>query len=198
MTYSSFRRTGMPAGRGYPGIVAHGARERAEAPEPGAVMAAAIGDAAEGYVFRRASGAELRDIARLKLAMFRDTGLAHPLAKDAEGRVLNSYRELYTYDRAAHFLAVRDGRIAAMAGAFIKSDLPYCFFERPIYGFIGDVYTDPRDRRRGLARRLSRDALAWLRGRDVGTVRLLAGPEGRALCEELGFRPSDEMVLDFR
>jgi GNAT superfamily N-acetyltransferase len=63
---------------------------------------------------------------------------------------------------------------------------------------IGDVYTDSADRGRGLARRLSREALDWLRAREVGTVRLLATQEGRAIFEELGFRPSEEMVLELR
>jgi GNAT superfamily N-acetyltransferase len=63
---------------------------------------------------------------------------------------------------------------------------------------IGDVYTDPADRGRGLARRLSREALDWLRAREVGTVRLLATQEGRAIFEELGFRPSEAMVLELR
>jgi GNAT superfamily N-acetyltransferase len=151
----------------------------------------------EGYVFLGAGTDRLRDIVELKLAMFRDAGAAHLLAKDAADRILSSYRELYTCNRAAHFLAVRDGRIVGMAGAFIKSDIPYCYFAPPLYGFIGDVYTIPEHRRRGLARMLSRRALDWLRSQPVAAVRLLASPQGRAIYEELGFTPSDEMVLSF-
>lgn len=148
-----------------------------------------------GYAFRRAAREDLAEVARLKLAMFRDAGLAHLLSGDADSRVLDSYAVLYTYERAAHFVAVRNGRIAAIAGAFIKSDLPYCFYERPVYGFIGDVYTDPAHRRQGLASRLSGEAIDWLRQREVKVVRLLASPQGRGIYERLGFRASDEMVL---
>jgi hypothetical protein len=52
------------------------------------------------------------------------------------------YQGLYADNLAIHFLAVADRQIVAMAGAFIKSDIPYCFFRNPNYGFIGDVYTE--------------------------------------------------------
>lgn len=142
---------------------------------------------------RLATGADLEQIVRLKIEMFREAGHLQLLAPDAGERVIADYRELYRLGRAQHFVAASD-RIVAMAGAFLKSDLPYCYFVNPAYGFIGDVYTDESFRRLGLAETLSKAALAWLRSKGVHTVRLLASDAGRPLYEKLGFRASDEMV----
>jgi GNAT superfamily N-acetyltransferase len=150
------------------------------------------------FSFRRAETADLAEVARLKRAMFEEASRAHLLAADAEDLVRAHYQSWYADGLAAHFLALADGQIAALAGAFVKSDLPYCFFARPSYGFIGDVYTLPAWRRRGLARRLSLQALAWLREGGAGEVRLLASEHGRGLYESLGFAPTDEMSLQVR
>lgn len=146
-------------------------------------------------VFRRAGALDLAEIARLKRAMFEEAGFGRLLADDAEALVVARYRELYADGRAAHFLALAGGEIAALAGAFVKSELPYCFFTNPRHGFLGDVYTAPAWRRRGLARRLSLEALDWLRAAGVDAVRLLASGQGRGLYESLGFAPTDEMWL---
>lgn len=85
----------------------------------------------------------------------------------------------------------------AMVGAFLKSDLPFCYYKTPVYGFIGDVYTRAEYRERGFARSLNEQALAWLKARGVRMVRLLASEAGRPLYDALGFKPSVEMVLYF-
>jgi GNAT superfamily N-acetyltransferase len=125
--------------------------------------------------------------------MFRESGHAQLLAPDAYDLVLSDYLEMYRTGQALHFVA-GSGAIVAMAGAFLKSDIPYRYFVRPTYGFIGDVYTESSFRRRGVARVLNDAALAWLRSKGVMTVRLLASVAGRPLYEKLGFVPSDEMV----
>ena len=110
---------------------------------------------------------------------------------------MDDYRRLYKLDLARHFVARTHAGLAACVGAFIKDDLPFRYFDPPRYGFIGDVYTDPGHRNRGLATRLSRDALQWLQGKGVRMVRLLASEEARPLYAKLGFQPSDEMVITY-
>lgn len=83
----------------------------------------------------------------------------------------------------------------ACAGAFIKEDIPYCFFKDPQYGFIGDVYVDPRFRRKGYAKCLTNQALNWLDEKDVRTIRLLASDHARKLYQSLGFEETDQMIL---
>jgi GNAT superfamily N-acetyltransferase len=146
---------------------------------------------------RAASTADLPAVVRLKLAMFAETGRVHVLVPDAYERVLETYCALYERRRARHFVIEQEGRIVACAGAFLKDDLPFCFYRVPVYGFIGDVYTLPQYRHGGYGRRLVTEALDWLRRQGVETVRLVATPQGRALYTKLGFQPTDEMVLRF-
>ena len=145
--------------------------------------------------FRPANVVDLDTIVALKLRMFQDANLSTRLAADAKQLIFATYSRLYADQLAAHFIAVADRKIVAMAGAFIKSDLPYCFFHNPNYGFIGDVYTRPEWRRKGLARQLSQEAIQWLRTQGIGEVHLLASEHGRSLYQALGFLPSDERVL---
>ncbi|HLI96712.1 MAG TPA: GNAT family N-acetyltransferase [Candidatus Baltobacteraceae bacterium] len=63
-------------------------------------------------------------------------------------------------------------------------------------GFINAVYVHPDYRRRGVANRLMRLAIAWARERGCRSVRLRSSDEGRFLYEQLGFREGREMELD--
>jgi GNAT superfamily N-acetyltransferase len=146
---------------------------------------------------RAALTADLPLIVRLKLTMFAETGRVHVLAPDAYERMLESYCDLYERRRARHFVIEQDGRVVACAGAFLKDDLPFCFYRVPVYGFIGDVYTLPQYRRGGCAERLVTEAIDWLRRQGVEVVRLVATPQGRGLYSRLGFQPADDMMLRF-
>jgi ribosomal protein S18 acetylase RimI-like enzyme len=69
--------------------------------------------------------------------------------------------------------------------------LPPFFAERR-RGFIQDVFTRQGYRRRGIARRLVTDLLAWLREEEVRTVELTVAVKNTAailLWKSLGFRP---------
>ncbi|MGD0611105.1 MAG: GNAT family N-acetyltransferase [Anaerolineales bacterium] len=145
-----------------------------------------------------ATAADLARIVEMKLAMFQEGGHADLLASDAREVIQRDYRSLYRRGLARHFVMREGGRIVASAGAFLKSDLPYRYFATPFYGFIGDVYTEPAYRGRGMATQLTREAIAWLAGHGVMEVRLLAFDAARQIYIRMGFRPTDEMVLELR
>lgn len=144
---------------------------------------------------RATSDEDLPAIVRLKLRMIEEAGLAHLFAEDVSARALTRYAALYAAGTAQHFVVEQEERIIACAGAFLKDDLPFCFHRPPVYGFIGDVYTEPEHRRRGHARQLTLEAIQWLKSQGVQMIRLLATPEARPLYTVLGFESSDEMVL---
>lgn len=144
---------------------------------------------------RKAKPEDLAVIIDFKLSMFGDAGITGLLSENSRRVIEQTYRELYDEGAAVHFLLEVDRMAVACAGAFLKRDIPFCFYKIPFYGFIGDVYTLPQHRRRGYAGRLAREAIGWLRERDVYMIRLLATEQGRKIYEKLGFRPSDEMVL---
>jgi GNAT superfamily N-acetyltransferase len=140
---------------------------------------------------------DLPRVIEMKLAMFADSGRSGLLAPGIEKAIRDDYADLYAKDLATHFVARTKERLVASVGAFIKSDLPFRYFDPPHYGFIGDVFTERNFRGQGLATSLNRQAIEWLRAKGVTMVRLLASEVGRPLYEKLGFRPSDEMVLTY-
>jgi GNAT superfamily N-acetyltransferase len=140
---------------------------------------------------------DLPRIVEMKLAMFSEAGHAALLAPGSAKTILSDYQSMYSQGLARHFVAKVSEEIVGTAGAFLKSDLPFRYFEPPQYGFIGDVYTDPAFRGRGLAKALNNEAIGWLRSQGVTTIRLLASEAGRSLYKNLGFKPSEEMVLTF-
>lgn len=58
-----------------------------------------------------------------------------------------------------------------------------------------NVYTEPEFRRQGIARRLMLATIEWCRAEGLRSLSLHASDFGRALYEELGFRPTNEMRL---
>ncbi len=138
---------------------------------------------------------ELQIVVEIKMAMFREIGLSDLLVPNAESIILEDYQKLYVEKNAQHFIARTRGIVVASAGAFMKSDLPYRYFEPASYGFIGDVYTEPSFRGCGIATKLNIEAIDWLRSKGVKSVRLLASDVGRPIYKRLGFSNSDEMIL---
>jgi len=134
-------------------------------------------------------------IVKFKLEMFKEAGIFELLHENASAIIQEDYSKLYDLDTACHRIARCDDNIVAMAGAFIKSDLPYRYFKQPEYGFIGDVYTLPEYRELGISTRLNKEALNWIQEKGINTIRLLASDKGRSNYERLGFRDSEEMVL---
>ncbi|MEJ9212232.1 hypothetical protein [Bacillus smithii] len=78
-------------------------------------------------------------ITLLKLKMFREVRMEHILLDDFIQEVEKTYKELYKSGKAKHFIIKNDNKVIACAGAFIKEDIPYCFFKERKYSFIGDV-----------------------------------------------------------
>lgn len=145
-----------------------------------------------------ATSNELPRIVEMKVAMFDEAGHGDLLGDNAVSMVLNDYERLYREGIAAHFVARDNGEIIASAGAFIKSDLPFRYFDPAIYGFIGDVFTEKTYRNRGISTVLNKDALKWLKTKGVLMVRLLASEAGRPIYVRLGFQPTDEMALNLQ
>lgn len=138
---------------------------------------------------------DLPRIVEIKLAMFHEAGHTNLLSSNARNLILKDYRQLYAREEAKHFVARSNGYIVASVGAFKKSDLPFRYYQKGIYGFIGDVYTTQSFRGLGIATRLNKEALKWLKSKGIEMIRLLASETGRSVYERLGFVPSDEMVL---
>jgi len=61
--------------------------------------------------------------------------------------------------------------------------------------WILNMYTEPRARRRAIAKQLLQTMIAWCRAKGFRAVSLHASDAGRALYETVGFQQSNEMAL---
>ena len=87
------------------------------------------------------------------------------------------------------------GQIAA-SGALKFSDwLPRPDGSRRGLVYVHSVYTEPAQRRRGLARRILMAMIDYCRDNGWPRISLHAGEMGRGLYEDLGFKPTNEMRL---
>ena len=62
-------------------------------------------------------------------------------------------------------------------------------------GLIVNVFTEPEWRRRGIAKLLMKEIIAWSREQSLDDLVLHASDDGRALYEQLGFVLTNEMRL---
>ena len=64
------------------------------------------------------------------------------------------------------------------------------------YGYIWNVYVEPDYRRRGIATKLTKKAIAHLHSLDCTHAILHASVHGKPVYEKLGFVPKNEMILE--
>ena len=83
-------------------------------------------------------------------------------------------------DDSTVLVADVDGHIAGCGGATVFPGMPPT-------GWVHGIVVRPERRRTGLGTRLTEAAIAWLHGRSVGTVLLLATEAGRPIYDRLGF-----------
>jgi GNAT superfamily N-acetyltransferase len=60
-------------------------------------------------------------------------------------------------------------------------------------GSIGNVFTEPQWRRRGIAGLLIKEIINWCKNEQIDRLVLHASDEGRSIYERLGFTESNEM-----
>lgn len=149
------------------------------------------------YNIEAVTEADLDEIISLKIKMFQDANLLHLLKNDCREDIEKKYSQLYKEKLAKHFVIKAESKIVAMVGVFIKDDIPYCFYKNNRYGFIGDMYTLPEYRKKGLAQKLLSAAVAWLKSESITTIQLLASDQGKSLYKRNGFVERPEcMVLN--
>lgn len=88
-----------------------------------------------------------------------------------------------------------NNRIVAIGGAVIKSDVPFCFFKTPYYGYIIDIYCVPEMRKKGYATRIIESILALLKEKGIKQVKLKPSNQGKDLYIKMGFSNSEEMEM---
>jgi GNAT superfamily N-acetyltransferase len=96
------------------------------------------------------------------------------------------------------WFAEADGNVVAGGGVLLVRFQPSPREPRATRPFIINVYTERAFRRRGLARRIMQEMVAWCRSQGYAGVSLHATDEGRPLYASMGFLPTNEMRLRLR
>jgi GNAT superfamily N-acetyltransferase len=146
---------------------------------------------------REATTADLDLVMRHRRSMFADMGQREPAALDAMDA---SSRPLFARGLAdgsyRGWLAEEEGgRVVAGGGIIMLTYHSSPPDPQPRRAWIVNMYTEREYRRRGLARRLMQEMIAWCRAQPMTTIYLHASDEGRALYESLGFTPTNELRL---
>jgi GNAT superfamily N-acetyltransferase len=141
---------------------------------------------------RAATADDVDEMIRLATVMFESIGL------DASGRDWINAAPTVLVDGIGRGLVgafvvddpTRPGRLAASAAVVVEQRLPTPHGPDGRIGYVQWVCTDPRFRRQGLGRAVMGAIIGWTRDRGVTRVELHTSPDGRALYEDLGFRPT--------
>jgi GNAT superfamily N-acetyltransferase len=165
------------------------------------VFGAAIALDPPGVVIRRATAGDAATIARHRVSMFRDMGQVptEDLANQLLSESTSALKVALDDGSYVGWLAL-DGKeeVAAGAGVHIKPQLPRITHDGTRVAsssvpLVVNVYTEPRWRRRGIARSLMNTVLQWSRVQGFDRVVLHASDTGRPLYASLGFASTNEM-----
>jgi GNAT superfamily N-acetyltransferase len=158
------------------------------------------------FQIRPATFADAQVVAHHRASMFNDMGvLPSPLVRPLKEMTVTYLADAMPRGEYLGWLAAPSDdptRIVAGAGVQLRRVLPFPnrWPNRPIesVGFgrqaiVLNVYTEPAFRRRGLAREVMLEILAWARTAGIESLVLHAAPAGRPLYEALGFAATNEM-----
>ena len=158
-----------------------------------------------GFEIRLATVADAEIIARHRVRMFHEMGLVpehlfESYRTECEARL----REMLETSEYIGWLASpneRPDQIVTGVDVQLRSVLPH-----PVEGTGGEigiaagrhaiiinVFTEPEWRRRGIAKLLMEQIIAWARTERLDRLVLHASDEGRALYDHMGFVPTNEM-----
>lgn len=143
----------------------------------------------------RATLKDIETIVDMKMKMSEELGINHIFQDNVEEKIRQEYINLYNEDKCFHYMIYEENRIVTIGGAVIKTDIPFCFFKTPYYGYIIDIYCIPEKRRNGYATKIIEAILALLKEKNIKVVKLKASENGKALYEKMGFYNSGEMEL---
>jgi len=147
--------------------------------------------------------AELSDVPiliRHRRMMWWDMGRRDELALGLMETAANEYFRNAVADASYKgFLAEAPSGTVIGGSGIVVSPWPGVWGQRQARrAMILNMYVEPEYRRQGVARALMAAMIAWCKGNQFASVGLHASEQGRALYEQLGFRPTDEMRLEVK
>ena len=149
-----------------------------------------------GVRIREATVADVDVIVSHRSSMFAEMGHGDETTRATMAAEARPFIEAALEEGSYRGWLVEDERrIVAGGGLLIVGFPPTPRDPNPRRVWILNMYTDPPDRRRGLAKELLLAMIAWCRQEGFRSVHLHASEAGRPLYAQLGFRPTSEMQL---
>ena len=151
------------------------------------------------WTLRTATARDLATLVRHRDAMWVEMGRVASGGRDPTSRAYGKWL-LARMRRGTltAFIAEEDGEVLASGALWLQDVQPRPGHPPTMWGYILSVYTEPRARRRGLARAIVDACIGHAKQAGCTRACLHASDEGRPLYEWLGFERTEEMWLDLR
>lgn len=152
----------------------------------------------DGITIRQATVADIPDLVRLRRAMFEAMGFDDPTQLAAADEAAAAYfAENIPTGEFYGWLAIASstGEAIGSGGVVIDRHPPGPVNLSGQTGYIMNLVTVPRYRRRGIGRRMMQVIIEWLAEQGLRRITLHTTEMGRPLYEELGFVNGNEMQL---
>jgi GNAT superfamily N-acetyltransferase len=151
------------------------------------------------FRIREAAPFEIAEIMRQRRSMYEDMGCKNPSALDLMQRTSEDFVRSNITSGAYRqwFAEIAEFQVIGGVAVFIYPWVSSPNYPRPERAYVLNMYVDPKYRRQGVARALMKEAINWCRRQGFRRIQLHASEEGKPLYETLGFRPTNEMRLEF-
>lgn len=148
---------------------------------------------------REATSSDIPILLRHRRLMWWDMGRRDETALGVMGKAATEYfTQALPQGSYRGFLAIDPSGEVIGGGGIVISPWPSVLGQaHPRRAMILNLYVEREHRRQGVANVLMKRMIAWCRQNGFCNVALHASEDGRALYERLGFRPTNEMRLDF-
>jgi GNAT superfamily N-acetyltransferase len=148
------------------------------------------------YAVREARPDELAVVIRHRRRMYEDMGHTNAaLLEEMERASTQFFRDHFAAGTYRGWFVEAEDRVVAGGGILVLPFQPQFGNSRPERPWIVNMFTEPEHRRRGLARVLLQEMVAWCRREAYPMVLLHASDDGRPVYEAMGFHQSNEMRL---
>jgi ribosomal protein S18 acetylase RimI-like enzyme len=148
---------------------------------------------------REATSSDIPVLLRHRRLMWWDMGRRDELALDRmESTASEYFSQALSQGSYRGFLAVDSSGAVLGGGGIVISLWPGVLGQlQPRRAMILNLYVERESRRQGIANALMKRMITWCRENGFSSVALHASEDGRGLYERLGFKPTNEMRLDF-
>lgn len=145
-----------------------------------------------------ATAKNISQLIRLRRIMFESMGITDKQKLDLSDSVCKEYlKKAIKQKKFIGWLATSNTQTVASGGVIMDQHAPSPGNLSGKIGYILNIVTLPKFRRQGIARKMMNTILEWLKKQGITRSELHATDMGLPLYQQLGFKESGGMRLDF-